>query len=184
MTGNSNGNDAITTIPLSGASLSEGARKALEAAIDALTGWRAETAESYAKNSELVFGKMSAAAKAMGWPSDFVDAIRQQMLQASKIQLQAMDQIMDAWEQQMKAQGTGFPTAWGAPRYDGIGEFPAMSDFSNDMSRLGMMNPILFWMQAADMWQKNWNEGLRSWTDMQRSALERTIGGNGLFRTH
>jgi hypothetical protein len=179
------GSEAKSATTESGTDLSEEARKALNAAIDALTDWRADTAERYAKNSRLVFDKLAAAARVMGWPSELVDATRQQMQQTSKIQLEVMDQIMDAWERQVKAHGAPFPNAWSTtPRFLGMGPFAGMPGFSNNMLSLGMMNPFLFWMQAADVWQKNWFKGLRFWTEMQRSAFHQTVSGNGLPRTH
>jgi hypothetical protein len=179
------GSEAKMATPESSAGLSEEARKALNAAIDALTDWRADTAELYAENSRLVFGKLAVAAKATGWPSELIDATRQQMQQTSKMQLEVMDQIMDAWERQVKAHGAPYPTAWSTtPRFLGMGPFAGMPNFSNNMSSLGMMNPFLFWMQAADVWQKSWFEVLRFWTEMQRSAFHQTVSGNGRLRTH
>ena len=31
-------------------------------------------------------------------------------------------------------------------------------------------NPFQFWMQAAEMWQKSWEQGMKAWMDMQPGA--------------
>jgi hypothetical protein len=44
------------------------ARKAVNAAFDAMSTWRIETANNNEKNSEQVIEKLAAAARALGWP--------------------------------------------------------------------------------------------------------------------
>jgi hypothetical protein len=48
-------------------------------AFDAMSAWRIETASSNEKNSEQVIEKLAAAARALGWPEQIVDATRAQM---------------------------------------------------------------------------------------------------------
>lgn len=184
-----------------GGALSEDARKALNAAFDAMSEWREDMAASYDKNSNRVFDNMAAAAKTMGWPADFVDAARQQMQQMSKLQLTMVDQVMDVWEQQMKSPAGGFslPNAMmdtlkgfpGMGQMPGMGmgmmgmgagmpQFPGMPDFSS-MSGFGAANPLQFWMQAAEMWQKSWSDALKTWTDMQSQAMDKAASGKGPF---
>jgi hypothetical protein len=54
--------------------LSDEARQAVNAAFDAMSAWRIDTAKSNEKNSEQVIEKMAAAARALGWPEQIVDA--------------------------------------------------------------------------------------------------------------
>ncbi len=92
---------------------SDEARKSMDAAINAFSNWRDEIATQSEKNSKAVFDQMAAAAKAVGWPSEFVEMTRSQMQNASKMQLQFMDQVMDIWENQMKNPADAFkPEAW------------------------------------------------------------------------
>src|SRR6516164_2025684 len=93
--------------------LSDEARKAVNAAFDAMSTWRIETANNNEKNSEQVIEKMAAAARALGWPDQIVDATRAQMQSISKMQIQMMDHMMDAWEEQIKTPNpmTGSPSA-------------------------------------------------------------------------
>ena len=166
-----------------GPGLNEDTRKSMNAAFDALSNWRNEISATTERNSSTVFDKMGAAAKAMGWPADFVDMTRQQMQTSTKMQLQMMDQLMDVWEQQMKSPGSpismskasgmgGFPGAFpgafagmgGAQSFPGFPSFPGF-----DMSAMGG-NPMQFWMQAAEMWQKSWQQGMAAWMDAMQSG--------------
>ena len=159
--------------------LGEDARKAVIQAFDAMSNWRAELAELSEKNSNAVFDKMSEAARSLGWPTDFVELCRRQMLNASKVQLQAVDQIMDVWEKQVKSLGTPaqFTNLAGSvgstpfPQFGGGSPLPGFQDLSS-----ASMAPVQFWMQAAEMWQKGWQQAMSSWVDTQQSTLNK--GGN------
>jgi len=83
--------------------LSNEARDAVNAAFDAMSTWRMEAVNSSEKNLEQVIEKMAAAARALGWPEQIVDATRSQMQTVAKAQIQMMDQMMDAWEEQIKS---------------------------------------------------------------------------------
>ena len=126
------------------------------------------------------------------------------MQQGSKMQLQLMDQVMDVWEQQIKAPGSalpGMPGMGAMPGMPGMGAIPGMPKFENPFANMpgmqgmagmmgpggipgmpdfsGMANPMQFWMQAAEMWQKNWATAMESAMDMQKSALNKA--GKGPF---
>jgi hypothetical protein len=79
------------------------AHDAVNAAFDAMSTWRTETVNTSEKNLEQVIEKMAAAARALGWPEQIVDATRSQMQTLTKTQIQMMDQMMDAWEEQIKS---------------------------------------------------------------------------------
>jgi hypothetical protein len=168
--------------------LGEDTRKAVTRAFDAMSRWRSDIAEMTEKNSDAVFDKMSEAASALGWPTDFVELSRKQMQSASKMQLQAVDQIVSVWEKQVKSLGTsgqfpnfempGFGKPGGASQTGtNTGMFPGMPDLSS-----AQMAPIQFWMQAAEMWQKGWQQAMTSWMDAQQSAAGK--GGSAGNRTN
>jgi hypothetical protein len=192
----SNSNGRGRTEAFKAAGIPEEAQKALSGAFDAMTGWREEIAAAAERNGSAVFDKMGSAAKAMGWPSELVDMTRQQMQQGSKMQLQMMDQVMDVWEQQIKAPGSAMPGMPDMPKFEnpfasmmagmpgmsgmpgmggipGMGAMPGMPDFAK------MGNPMQFWMQTAEMWQKNWATAMQSMMEMQKSALDKA--GKGPF---
>src|SRR5262245_37357068 len=85
--------------------LSDEARKAVSAALDAMSTWRTETVNNSEKNLERVIDKITVAAKALGWPKEIADTARAQMQTINKMQLQMMDHMMDAWEAQIKSPG-------------------------------------------------------------------------------
>jgi hypothetical protein len=172
------------------AKLGEDTRKAVAQAFDAMSNWRSELADLSEKNSNAVFDKMAEAAKSLGWPTDFVELSRKQMQSASKLQLQAVDQVMDVWEKQVKSLGSpsqfpnfpnfpgfggnaGQPGGFPAP---GAGMFPGMPDFGSGA------NPIQFWMQAAEMWQKGWQQAMATWMDAQQNAMGNKPGSSGNTR--
>ncbi len=167
--------------------LGEDTKKAVTQAFDAMTNWRTELAEMSEKNSNAVFDKMAEAAKSLGWPTDFVELSRKQMQSASKLQLQAVDQVMDVWEKQVKAINTtgqypnfasfpNFPNVPGfgaGPQFPGAGAgFPGMPDFTS-----GATNPVQFWLQAAEMWQKGWQQAISTRVDAQQNALKQPGSG-------
>jgi hypothetical protein len=142
--------------PMWASELSEEARKAVNAAFDAMSTWRIETAKNSEKNSEQVIDKMAAAARALGWPEQIIDTIRAQMQSITKMQIQTMDQMMDAWEEQIKSPNpmTGSPSAMlsklkSSPSGSPAGSWPDAGAF-----QLAAANPLQFWMQFAEQWQK------------------------------
>jgi hypothetical protein len=149
--------------PMSAIGLSDEARKAVNAAFDAMSNWRTETAKSSEKNSEQVIEKMAAAARALGWPAEIVDAIGAQMQGITKLQIQTMDHIMDAWEEQIKTPNPQTPAAMLSKLKSWPGFGPAGSWPSADLSQHGAMNPLQIWMQLAEQWQKASVDAMGFW---------------------
>jgi hypothetical protein len=151
---------------MSAIGLSEEARKAVNEAFDAMSSWRIETAKSSEKNSEQVIEKMAAAARVLGWPGEIVDAIRTQMQSITKLQIETMDRIMDAWEEQIKVPNpmTISPAAMLSKLRSLPGLSPAGTWPGSDADQMGAMNPLQFWMKFAEQWQKASAEALASWT--------------------
>ena len=71
--------------------LSDEARQAVNAAFDAMSAWRIDTAKSNEKNSEQLIEKMAEAARALGWPEQIVDGTREQLQSITKMQIQMME---------------------------------------------------------------------------------------------
>lgn len=167
------------------AALNDDARKAVGSAFDAMSNWRNDMGKMSERNSEAVFDKMSSAAKAMGWPTEFVDMSRQQMQNASKMQVQFMDQVMETWEQQLKNPSSAFTMPGGSAgnlspfpnAFPGMGGQSPFNMMPGMMPGMGAMtaNPFQFWMQAADMWQKSCQQAMQSWTEAQSNMM----GGTG-----
>ena len=143
--------------------LSDEARRAVNDAFDAMSAWRIETAKNNEKNSEQVIEKLAAAARALGWPEQIVDATRAQMQSVTKMQIQTMDQMMDAWEEQIKSPNpmTGSPSAMLSklkflPGVSPAGSWPSAT-------ALAATDPMQFWMQWAEQCQKAWADAMSFW---------------------
>lgn len=145
--------------------LSDETRRTVNAAFDAMSQWRDEVSASNERYTASVFDKMGQAARALGWPDNLVNASRDQFQQVSKMQVHMIDQIMDAWQQQLKSPGAmpSMPSMGGMP---GMPQMPGMPGFG-EMP----LAPVQFWMQAAEMWQKSWQSAMSQWIDMQKNAM-------------
>jgi hypothetical protein len=134
------------------------AREAVNAFFDALSAWREEVASSTERFSQTVLDKMAAAATATGWPKETVEASRTHLVQASKTQIGMIDQLMDAWQAQVKLpMPTPFLSQQGS--FFGVGPASAMSSLA----------PVQLWMEMAQVWQRNWASALSTWTNAGRA---------------
>jgi hypothetical protein len=145
--------------PMSVPGLSDEAHQAVNAAFDAMSAWRIEMANSNEKNSERVIEKMAAAARALGWPEQIVDATRAQLQSITKMQIQMMDQMMDAWEEQIKSPN---PMAAPSAMLSKLKSLPGASPAGTwaNADAFSAMNPIQFWVQFAEQWQKAWADAM------------------------
>jgi hypothetical protein len=141
---------------LSLAGLSKDAESRVNAALAAMADWRNQVAEANLKNGKVVVEKMAEAATALGWPPQVVDAARTQLKSVAEIQTRTMDQLMDAWEQQIR-QPSASPSAILSKLQSLPGGWPGAGD------RMPA-NPFELWMQFAQQWQKVWTDALRSRT--------------------
>jgi len=145
---------ANARVPLS---VPKEAREAVKEVFDALSEWREEVSTSTERYSETVLSKMAAAARALGWPKELVETSHKHLVQASKAQMNMLDQLMDAWEKQMSSPGLD----------PFVGE---LSKFTRGFGITPMSSPIDLWMQAAEIWQRNWASTLSIWTQGSTKA--------------
>ena len=143
--------------------LSEEARRAVNGVFDAMSEWRDEVTSTTESCTDKVLDRMGEAAKAMGWPREVVDATRSQFQQASRMQSAFIDQMMDAWQQQLKSPGTSMRLLSG-----GLGAMPGFEAAAPGMNVA--MAPLQMWMQAAEMWQRSWQSALSRWMDLQTNS--------------
>ena len=147
--------------PKSITGLSSEAKDAVNAALKAMSAWRNEIADTSEKNGKRVIEKMAAAATALGWPEQIVEATRSQLQTIASLQIKTMDQMMDAWEEQIKSPNpmTGAPSAMLSKLESLPGVSPAGS--WPNANALAATNPMQFWMQWAEQWQKAWADAMR-----------------------
>jgi hypothetical protein len=145
--------------PMSIPALSNEAREAVNAAFDAVSTWRTETVDNNERNLAQVIDKMAAAARALGWPEQIFDATRSQMQSATKTQIQMMDQLVDAWEEQIKSPNpTGMLYKLNSiPGFDPAGTWAKAAGMS-------AMSPMQFYMQFFEQCQKAWSDAMAFWT--------------------
>jgi hypothetical protein len=98
--------------PMAIPGLEKEVRDAASAALKAMSSWRNDIADTSEFNGKRVIEKMAAAAAALGWPEQTVDAARVQMQSIVEVQIQTMDQMMDAWEAQLPAGGVNPLQFW------------------------------------------------------------------------
>jgi len=150
--------------PMSVPGLSSEARKAVNAVFDAMSNWRTETITNNEKGIEQVIEKIAGAARALGWPEQIVDATRTQLQNVTKMQIQMMDHVMDAWEEQIKSPNPmTAPSAMLSPSVSSAGTWP-----NPDPPSLAAMNPMQFWIQLAEQWRKPWTEAMAFWAKAGR----------------
>jgi hypothetical protein len=147
--------------------LSHGARKAVNAAFEAMSTWREEIVNSE-KNSEQVIEKMAEAARELGWPDQIVDATRMQMEAITKMQIQTMDRMMDTWEEQIKSpnsSSTMLSKLTSLPNFGPVGSWPNTGN-----PQMAALNAFQFYMQVAQQWQKTWADAMTSWAKASTSS--------------
>jgi hypothetical protein len=125
--------------------LSDEARQAVNAAFDAMSAWRIDTANE--KNSEQLIEKMPEAARALGWPEQIVDVTRVQLQSIAKMQIQMMDHMMWMFggaNQITKPDDRPVGDAIEAKIPAGV---PAGTWPNADALAATAMNPMQFWVQ-------------------------------------
>jgi hypothetical protein len=158
--------------PMSVPGLSEEARKAVKSAFDAMSAWRNEIVDYSEKYDEQVTEKMAAAAKALGWPQQIVDATRAQMQSITRMQIETMDNMMGVWEEQIKSPGrmAGSASAMlsklrSSPNLGASGDW-----LGANASQMAALNPLQFWLPLMEQWQKTWSDAMSSAGKAARST--------------
>jgi hypothetical protein len=143
-------------------SLNSDARQALTSAFHALEEWRDEVSSVNERHLAKVFDQVAASQRAMGWPDQFTIAAREHLTRASKTQTYMIDQVMDAWEHQLKSSiaPSILPDRFKLPSSPHSGS--ALMEPLSEMMRLQELTfvPFRLWVQAAEMWQRNWAEAM------------------------
>jgi hypothetical protein len=163
MTSNPGEAKARAFSPITVPGLTDEARDAVNAALKAMSTWRNEVVDAGGKNGKRVIEKIAAAAAALGWPEQIVEAARTQMQTMADMQIKTMDQMMDAWEEQLK-----LPNPMSASTSEMLSRLSSLPGFGHPPSaeafQQAAANPMQFWMQFAEQWQKTWADTLSVWS--------------------
>ena len=158
-------------------SLSEESRAAAIGVFDALTDWRDALSAVNERCLARVLDRVTAAQRSIGWPEHVSDAARDGILQASKAQTQIVDQIIEAWEQQLRSSGetSMLPHSF-MYQMPGLSGSP-LAQTTPELVRLGEMSmaPLRVWMQAANMWQRDWARLMSMWVEPRPSRPRKDI---------
>ncbi len=156
--------------PISVPGLPAETREAVNAALKAMSAWRNELVEANEKNAKRVLEKMASAATALGWPEQIVDVARTQMQTIAEAQIKVMDQVADAWEEQLKLPNatTASPAAMLSKLQSLPGFAPAGGMPSAEALQKAALNPLQFWLQAAEHWQKSWEQAMTAWSNQTK----------------
>jgi ribonuclease D len=146
--------------PRSITGLTPEAREAVNTALRAMSTWRNEIADTSEKNGKRVIEKMAAAAAALGWPPQIVDAARAQLQTITNMQIKTMDHVIDAWEEQAKLPDamTASPSAM-LSKLKSVPAFGATASWPSTA-----MNPLQLWMQLAEQSQKACADMISFWS--------------------
>lgn len=142
--------------------ISDEARKAANAVFEAISTWRTETINNNEKNLDRVIDKMAAAAQALGWPEQITEAARTQMETITKLQVQTMDQMMDAWGEQMKSPSSSSAILSRLKSFPNVSAAGIWPNFST--SQMAAFNPFGIYMQFAQQWQKACADTMAFWS--------------------
>src|SRR5262245_45236788 len=103
---------------------------------------------------------MAAAARALGWPEQIVDATRAQLQSITKMQIQVMDHMMDVWEEQIKSPNPMTAPSPMLSKLKSLPGVPAAAQPNADAFAGAAMNPMQFWVQWAEQCQKAWADAV------------------------
>jgi crotonobetainyl-CoA:carnitine CoA-transferase CaiB-like acyl-CoA transferase len=130
--------------------MSEEVRDELVATFEALSNWRHEIETVNERFLNKVLDRTSAVARAMGWPDQAVRTMHEYVERASKAQTQAINQMTEGWERQLKSTTIplGVPSNF-AQQMPELG-----SAFPHAKSEFNPLAPWMFWLQTAEMWRR------------------------------
>jgi hypothetical protein len=155
-------------------SLSNEARQAVLAAVDALEQWRNEIVAANERCLTKVLDQVTNAHRALGWPERATAAAREHFLNAAKLQSGVIEHATDMWQQQLKAQNarSGVPGL--------IAQAPAPFQFTmpvSEMMRFGEMTlaPFKLWIEAAETWQRSWITAMSGGAPREVSSMTKAF---------
>jgi len=113
---------------------------------------------------------MAAAARALGWPEQIVDATRDQLQNLTKMQIETLDRMMDAWEEQIKSPDAMTASSAMLAKLKSLPSFRPTAAWPNaDALQKAAMNPLQLYSQVMEQWQKAWTDAMGFWAKAGRT---------------
>jgi hypothetical protein len=137
------------------------ARKAISEAFEAMS----TSSSDMAASSEKVIERLANVAEVLGWPDSVVRSISEPIRNATKMQTDMIQRVMDACEAQMSSPNpmARVPSemlaqmkSW--PDVFQLGGWSSSESFNELTS-----NPVQFWMHVGEQWQKSWMQMMAPW---------------------
>jgi hypothetical protein len=150
--------------------LSSDARQTATTSFEALERWRDEIFSVNERHLTKVLDQVASLQQDMGWPEQFTTATKEQLTRAAKTQTYMIDQVMDAWEHQLKS--SNFPAGFSESlKFQAPPPLGSAFDPVSEMMRLQELTlaPFKLWIQVAEMWQRNWANALSVSTEPRPS---------------
>jgi hypothetical protein len=130
------------------ASPSKEARQAVAAALDALEEWRVEIGAANERCLQKVCDQVTNAHRTLGWTEQASSAAKENLLKASNLQLQMIEQAMELWQQELKAQN------WRSDLPGSRLQAPTPMQFTRLLPLT--LTPFQLWIEVAEAWQRAW----------------------------
>src|SRR6266513_3838595 len=84
-----------------------------------------------------------------------------QLQSITKMQIQMIDQMMDIWEEQIKSPNPMTASSAMLSKLKALpGALPAGTWPNADAFARAAINPMQFWVQFAEQWQKAWTDAM------------------------
>src|SRR5262245_5658437 len=132
-------------------SLSSDARQAVTEAFDALEHWRNEVRAANERCLAKALDQVANAYRTMGWPEQATKDAKEHFLKAASTQSQMIEQAIELWQQQLKAQDWRSGSTFQTPTPWQFAQAPEMMRLS-EMT----LTPFTLWIEAAQAWQRAW----------------------------
>jgi len=150
------------------------ARELLIDALDALQQWSDEIIAANDLCLTKALSRMAAAQRAMGCPDHVSSAARESILKASKLQTDAIEKVVEVWQQLLTTGRLPVTVPQGIvvalPR---ISESRFAKSVPNPMQLAEMsFAPLRACMQVADLWQRHWVTAVAGWQDHSSSTTD------------
>jgi hypothetical protein len=158
--------------------LSDDAQRAVRRTLESLRQWNDEIGAANDRCLAKTLGEVASAQRAMGWPEHISTAAREGISKASKFQTEAIERLVDAWEELLKSGRVPsmLPHSFDraileASRGQWTSTIPNATPFA-EMS----LAPFKAWMQAMEMWQRQWVLAMSSWEERSSSPTAKYRG--------
>ena len=144
--------------PISVPGLSKEAVDAVNVALEAMSTWRNTSPIPTRKTANKSSKRWLRLPRCWDGRGKLLIPLATKMQTMTEMQIKTMDQIADAWKEQLK-----LPDPTTVPGFGAAGSWP-----SADALQKAAVNPLEFWMLFAEQWQTSWANAMAYWSQAGR----------------